>query len=226
MKTKELMKKGKIFIIAIWGRKELWIDGGWILAIIAILIGIPAIYNRITPGVGRVVFAAVFFGILLAMMSWVIIRLIKRNKQRNLEKKDFLLIILRSITVAVVIWIFACVMVKMIHPSLTGIYVVEMSQFEKNSVLIFNSLFFFLCSQAFLTIFTGIEERGKFFYKRLLKTWGITFIPMFLLTALFTLLIEWIKDIDLFISNFFNTIFTTLLWVTSIAINERIKRGR
>ena len=99
MKTKELMKKGKIFIIAIWGRKELWIDGGWILAIIAILIGIPAIYNRITPGVGRVVFAAVFFGILLAMMSWVIIRLIKRNKQRNLEKKDFLLIILRSITV-------------------------------------------------------------------------------------------------------------------------------
>ncbi len=226
LKPKELILKLKKWIISIWGRKELGIDTICILTDVIILTGLPLFYDRLPKGIGRIITALVVSTAMTAITVWTIIRLVQRNKERKLEKMDYLFLALRSVIVAAVIWIFACIMVNLIHPSLTGIYAVEMTKTEQIRVTIFNSLFFAFCSQTILTIFTGTVEKNKEFFKRLVKTWAIAVSPIFLLTLAFTLLTEWVRGQDLFAANGLAILLTTFLWVTSIAVHERIKRGK
>ena len=226
IESKESIQKLKKWIISIWGRKELGIDTICILTDAIILTGLPLLYDRLPKGIGRIITALVVTAVMIVITVWTIIRLVRRNKERKLEKMDYLFLVLRSVVVAAAIWIFACIMVSLIHPSLTGIYAVEMTKTEQLRVTIFNSFFFVFCSQSILAIFTGTVEKNKEFFKRLVKTWAIAVIPMFLLTLTFTLLTDWVRGQDLFAANGLAILLTTFLWVTSIAIHERIKRGK
>lgn len=228
---KEIVKKIQKFVIATWGRKELGVDSICILADALILTGLPHLYGRLPKGMGRIVTVFVLMVLMTAMAILLILRLIWRNRRGNqqatqplkLEKRDYLFLGIRSVIVAAGIWIFACIMVGIIHPTLIGIYAIEMTSAEEIRITVFNSFFFVICSQAILAILTGTEENNKTFFTRLLKTWGITLLPMFLITFLLTLFTEWVRGQDTFAAGGLGIISTTFLWVTSIAIHERIK---
>lgn len=226
MNTKEILKALKKFVITTWGRKELGVDTLCILTDAIILTGLPLLYDRLPKGIGRIVTVYILIALMLAVTTWIVLRLIWRNKQRKLEKIDYLYFGIRSVVVAAAIWIFSCIMVGIIHPTLIGIYAVEMTRTEEIRVIIFNSLFFVFCSQSILTILTGTEEKNKIFFTRLIRTWGIAILPMFLTTFLVTLFTNRIREMDAFAAGGLAIILTTFLWVTSIAIHERIKRGK
>ena len=200
LKPKEIVKEMKKFIITTWGRKELGVDTVCILVDAIILTSLPLLYDRLPKGVGRIITVLILIAFMLAITLFIILRLVQRNKKRKLEKMDYLHLLLRSVVVVAAVWIFACLMVGLIHPSLTGIYAILMTVTERLRVTIFNCLFFSFCSQSILTILTGTEEKNKAFFRRLVKTWAIAVLPMFLLTFLFTLLTERVRELDAFAS--------------------------
>ena len=128
IKPKEIIQKLKKRIISIWGRKELGIDTICILTDEIILTGLPLLYDRLPKGIGRIITVLILIMAMLGITVWTIIRLVRRNKERKLEKMDYLFLVVRSMVVAAAIWIFSCAMVGFIHPSLTDIYAVEMSK--------------------------------------------------------------------------------------------------
>ena len=223
MSTKEIIKTLKKIVITTWGRKELGVDSICILTDAVILTGLPLLYDRLPKGVGRIITVLALIVLMITVTIWIILRLVGRNKKRKLEKRDYLFLGIRGVIVAAGIWIFACIMVGIIHPTLIGIYAIEMTSAEEIRITVFNSFFFVICSQAILAILTGTEENNKTFLTRLLKTWGITLLPMFLITFLLTLFTEWVRGQDTFAAGGLGIISTTFLWVTSIAIHERIK---
>lgn len=132
---KEIVKKIKKFVIATWGRKELGVDSICILADAVILTGLPYLYERLPKGMGRIITVFVLMALVIVMTILLILRVIWRNRKENqqaaqplkLEKRDYLFLGIRSAVVAAGIWIFACIMVGIIHPSLIGIYAIDNS---------------------------------------------------------------------------------------------------
>lgn len=222
-KLKKILQKGKLTIASVWGRKELWIDGVLIFLIVIVMTGLPQIYSQISSNVGRIVLAFVFLIILASLSIYLSARIIGRNRNGRMKGKDCLRLILRILAVLIGIWIFACVMVKTAHPSLSGIYVIELSRGKKNLIRILNSLSFVLISQALITSLTGTEEKAGKFLSRLAKTWLLTILPMFCLSYIFTILTEWMETNHMSFAMVITVLSTAFLWVTTIALNERIK---
>lgn len=228
MKTKdvkELTKKVKAFLLSVWGRRELLTDAIGIFCIVVLMTGIPSFYKQIENPLLRVILAVILFLLLLAAAVLVIIRVIRRNQQNKPQKTAYIHALLRGLIVMPGIWVFSAVMVNTIHPSLSGIYAIEMSGKEEAVIMLSNSLFFALYSQALITILTGIEEKTAEFVKRLLKTWLFTILPLFGMSLLFTAAGEWLRNYSTALAAVINAAATTFLWVTAIAFNERVKRG-
>lgn len=225
MKTKKLTRKLKPFLKSVWERKELWIDAIWMLGIVIMITGIPFIYQQITSTLSRIIMILILLIGLVAMGIFIILRLIRRNKETPLTKIDYIHFVLRGLLVFVCIWIFAGIMARIIHPTLSGIYAIEMTRKEEIGVMLSNSLFFALYSQAILTIFTETGETYSVFLKRLGKTWLLSILPMFFMSLLFTFITQCLSEINIVVSYILSVLLTTFLWVTSIALNEKIKRG-
>lgn len=217
----KLIKKIKAFLKSIWGRKELWIDAIWILGAVIMITCIPSIYQSIPSVLIRVVLILILLMGLLITSIFIIIRVIRRNKRIPLTRMKYLYFILRSLIVMVCIWIFSEMMTRILHPTLGSIYAIELTRTEEVCTTLLNCLFYVLYSQAFLTIFTGIGEELGVFIRRLGKTWLLSVLPMFLMSLLFTFVIQWMKDTAA--SYVMSVLLTTFLWVTSIALNEKIK---
>lgn len=155
---KSVLKQTKDFIVGIWGRKELWADAIFIFLIVTMMTCIPSGYKLIDSDLGRVLLGA---GLLIATAAiglYLVIRIIRRNKSGKFKKEVYLHLMVRVSVISIGMWIYAGLMVNIVHPSMSGIYAIKMSPKEKNIILILNSIFFVLYSQSYITIFTEAEK--------------------------------------------------------------------
>lgn len=217
------MKKIKAFLISVFKRRELWIDTIGIIFIVTIMTIIPLSYEQIDIVIGRVSLVMILTFVLLALIGFVAIRILKRNLTNPFDKKLMLPLILRGVVALAGIGVFATVMVKVMHPTFYGVDMIELAVKEQIFIKIINGIFFVLYSQVLISIFTGIEEVAKSFYKRLVKTWLISILPISVMSLMFTYLVEWIKDKEMVIAYSINIALTTFLWVVSIGLNEWLK---
>ena len=207
-------------------KKILLTDLILLLLIVTIVTCMPQLYKTMEHTVGRLIWGTLLIVGIIVLTVILIVKIVRRNRTCKIKGVAWVHFTVRIIAVLTGIWIFADIMVATVHPSVTGIYAIEMSRANENKVLVLNSIFFVLYSQGLITIFTGMEEKTGEFIKRLFKTWVYAIIPVFIITLLCTFLGELISDMDTGFTYPVNIIFTTLLWFISIVINERIKRGQ
>ena len=211
------------FLLSVFKRRDLWIDTIGIIFIVTIMTIIPLSYEQINFAIGRVSVVIILFFTLLALIAFVAIRILKRNLNTSFDKKMLLPIIFRGIVTVVCIWLFSRLMVSILHPTFSGIDSMELAAKEQFYIKIVNGVFFVLYSQIFISVFTGIDEKAKLFYKRLLRTWLITVLPISVFSMACTCLVEWLKNKEMVIAYSVNIVLTTFLWVLSIGVNEWIK---
>ena len=221
--TLKFGNKIKSFLLSIISRRELWIDTIGIIFIVLIMTIIPLSYEQINFVIGRISVVIILFFVLLGLLSFIAIRILKRNLNTPFEKRLLLPTVFRGIVAVVSIWLFSKLMVSFLHPTFSGIDSMELADKAQFYIKIVNGIFFVLYSQVFISVFTGIAETAKTFYKRLLKTWLITVLPISVLSVAFTWLVEWLKSMDIVVAYSVNIVITTFLWVMSIGVNEWIK---
>lgn len=219
----EIWLKVKSFLISTFRRRELWIDAMGVIFIVTILTIIPLSYEQIDIVIGRVSLVIILTFVLLTLIGFIAIRILKRNLSNPFDKKLLFPMVFRGIVAAVSIWLFATIMVNVLHPTFHGVDTMELAAKEQIYIKIINGIFFVLYSQVLISVFTGIEEIAKVFYKRLLKSWLITILPVSILSLIFTCLVEWIKNREMVIAYSLNIVLTTFLWILSIGLNEWIK---
>lgn len=225
-KVKRFMRKIAEFLSDTYKREEYLLDALCLLLGVSIFTFLPSMYAKMELLPMRVVVTLLLLVISCGAVLFLIRRLVKRSPLSGYAKANKKRMLIGALVVLCMVWLGSRIVVSVVHPSLSGVYSMGMTRREENLVTILNSIFFVFNSQVLITLCTGARLSNREFLQGLGRAILFSFLPIISLTCVSVFLINTACVKSAVGRDVLNLFMTVFLWVTCIALNEKIFRDK